>query len=466
MKNNKVFKAGIGYVLVSIITKGLSVLTLPIYTRIIPQNDFGIINTYYSWVSILLVVISIDFTTSILIAKNDYNTNDFKKYNSNIILSSSMNVILFYLLFLIFRNSITGILNLPEVLIHLLFLDIFVTNIFVLNQMINRVDYSYKKFIVLALVTAFVSPMLSVPILLIINENQYLFKILGDIFPKIIISIILLMPELKKIKCLDKKFINYGLRIAIPLIPHQISGMILNQFDRVLISKFNGYTDTAIYSLSYSYASLLSVVWIALNSAWSPWFFEKMKNDENIKIRDATKKYIYLLTFAYFPLLLISPELIRLFGPDEYLPGLVIVPIVLYGMAFQFTYSLYVNIQYYYKNLWFITTVTIVSAGVNFVLNFYFIPVYGYIAASVTTLISLFIIFIAHFILTNIKYKQKVVNNIFVFKILLFISIITSLFYLCIDNLMYRLILLLICWIIIIYLNGRYIKDVLRRGNL
>lgn len=62
-----------------------------------------------------------------------------------------------------------------------------------------------------------------------------------------------------------------------------------------------------------------------------------------------------------------------------------------------FAYSLYVNIEHYYKKTPYITVNTIIAAASNIVLNFIFIPRYGYIAAAYTTLASYFISFcIAH----------------------------------------------------------------------
>ena len=47
--NKTAFKAGIWYTLGNILLKGCIFFTLPIFTRILSTNDFGIYNTYMAY---------------------------------------------------------------------------------------------------------------------------------------------------------------------------------------------------------------------------------------------------------------------------------------------------------------------------------------------------------------------------------------------------------------------------------
>ena len=56
MKNKKVIKAGLGYTIGNVFLKGLNFLTIPIFTRILSPNDYGLFNTYAAFESILYIM--------------------------------------------------------------------------------------------------------------------------------------------------------------------------------------------------------------------------------------------------------------------------------------------------------------------------------------------------------------------------------------------------------------------------
>jgi O-antigen/teichoic acid export membrane protein len=97
------------------------------------------------------------------------------------------------------------------------------------------------------------------------------------------------------------------------------------------------------------------------------------------------------------------------------------------GYVFIFLYTLYANYAFYYKKVWFITFFTVISGIVSVVLNYILIPKYGYKFASVSALISYFILFSLHYI--NVKYILKIkhlipIRNILKKTIIIFLSIV------------------------------------------
>ena len=49
-----------------------------------------------------------------------------------------------------------------------------------------------------------------------------------------------------------RRNISYALRIGIWIVPHYLSGIILNQGDRIMIDKMVGKTEVALYGLAYA----------------------------------------------------------------------------------------------------------------------------------------------------------------------------------------------------------------------
>ena len=107
--------------------------------------------------------------------------------------------------------------------------------------------------------------------------------------------------------------------------------------------------------------------------------------------------------------MLISPELVRLLGPEEYREGTVLIPIIIVSYIFQFMYTLLVNVQFYEKKNYYVPIGTTIAAALNIVLNIIFIPRYGYQAAAVTTLISYIVLFILHYIVNTSNHQKQCV---------------------------------------------------------
>ena len=53
-KKNAALTAGIGYTVGNILIKGINILTLPIFSRLMTQEEFGVFNVFMSYDAILL----------------------------------------------------------------------------------------------------------------------------------------------------------------------------------------------------------------------------------------------------------------------------------------------------------------------------------------------------------------------------------------------------------------------------
>jgi len=92
------------------------------------------------------------------------------------------------------------------------------------------------------------------------------------------------------------------------------------------------------------------------------------------------------------------------------------VPIIVIGYVGVFLYTLYGNYSFYRKKTGLISLATLFAGGINIGLNYWLIPIYGYVAAAYTTLVSYFLLFLFHFL--NVKYILKEKDIISIGRIL------------------------------------------------
>ncbi|MDO7975808.1 lipopolysaccharide biosynthesis protein [Oceanotoga teriensis] len=457
--NNKVIKAGSWYTVTNFFTKGITFLTLPIFTRLLSTSDYGIVNLYTSYLSIFTIIFSLDLVASIQRGKFDFK-DDFNGYVSSVLFLGTLSFLFCSSIVLIFHNYFSKILELSNLLIFILLLNSFFS--FVQNLVFAKfqVEYNYKKVSLITIFSSLMGVFLSIFLITkIFPDEGYLGQIIGKAFPVILFGFILMMYIfLKGKKLIDLKYWKYSLLISLPLILHGVSGIINSQFDRIIINKYIGSSETGIYSFAYNVGMIIMVLWTSTNQAWVPWFFEKMELKDFSSIKKRAKNFRDFFTIAYIFILFISPEIIKLMSDSSYWEGLYIVPFIFMSYYFNLMYSFEVNIEFYTKKTHLISIGTIFAALVNVILNLIFVPLYGSVAAAITTVISNFALFAFHYLITNKVLKINIFGFKFHFISLIYVILSTLIFIIFKDYLIIRIVILLISfW----YLFKKY-KNILK----
>lgn len=163
-----------------------------------------------------------------------------------------------------------------------------------------------------------------------------------------------------------------------------------------MIKRIIGDTEAGLYSFAYNVGMIFQVITNSLDTAWTPWFFEKMEAKDYPSIRRVANGYTAFVSLGAIALMLISPEIVTILGGAKYAPSrYVAIPIVL-AMYYSFLYTLPSSIEYYYKKTVLIAIGTLGAAAVNIALNAYFIPRFGYIAAAYTTVVCYLLYYAIH----------------------------------------------------------------------
>ena len=210
---------------------------------------------------------------------------------------------------------------------------------------------------------------------------------------------------------LNLDYLKYGLKIALPLVLHSIALQILSQSDRVMITSLRNAAETGVYSLVYNLSMIATVITTSLDGIWVPWFTGKLKERKIREINVLAMDYVHLMTYAMVALILVGPEILKIFADQRYWEGMSIIPPIALANYMIFMYTMYVYIEHYYKKTVYITKNTLIAAGLNVILNFILIPKYGYVAAAYTTLASYFVAFILHS-----RYAKKIEPDIYPLK--------------------------------------------------
>ena len=141
----------------------------------------------------------------------------------------------------------------------------------------QRFEYRYRILVCVTILQALMNPIASL-VLIRMNGGTAMMRILGIVGVQICICVPIIVFQFCKGKeFFSKEYWGYALRIGIPIVPHYLSGIILNQGDRIMIDKMVGKTEVALYGLAYSIGMLVQLFISGMNSALTPWMYSKIK---------------------------------------------------------------------------------------------------------------------------------------------------------------------------------------------
>ena len=191
---------------------------------------------------------------------------------------------------------------------------------------------------------------------------------------------------------LFRKMQHFGM----PLVPSALALWAINFVDREFIVWFNGQKEVGVYSAAVKIASVITFVMIAFRTAW-PAFAYSIEDD-----REARRTYsfvlTYLLAFASWVSLALgalAPWWTRLLtGAPQYHRAEKGIALLAFAGAVYAGYTVLAIGSGRARRTQLNWVVTGFGAAVNVGLNFWLIPAYGMVGASISTLAAYVALFI------------------------------------------------------------------------
>lgn len=157
--------------------------------------------------------------------------------------------------------------------------------------------------------------------------------------------------------------LQYLFTFGLPLLLHNISGLLKGQFDRFFI--FHHYTpqELGVYSAAFQTASILGILLLAINKALVPHYFQALKN-KLLTWKKIQKIMFFSLLFTPIPTLfaLLLPESLFLWLLGEPYIGIKFyICLFLFGFSLTIPYYILVNYLFYHAKNGMITQASLLS---------------------------------------------------------------------------------------------------------
>lgn len=416
----RVIKSGIWYVIGEVLVRGMAFITTPIFTRVLTEEEYGNVANFNAWFAILSILSSMDLNSTMNRARFDFK-NDVDTYISSQLILGNVVTITLFLFTVIWKQSMIHLLGIRWDSLLFLFICMFFMPAYDFFQICQTIRYDYKRSVRVNLIASVGGFLLAVGLITICSDKEF-GLIIGMQLPKLVISVILYIQYMMKKIGLKLEFWKYSLKICLPFIPHLLSLNLLMNMDRIMIKRICGAGDAAMYSVAYSSAFAITILLNAINEAMSPWVGERLHEREYEEIRGVSRTYVLSFTVPALLFMLVVPEVMFILGGEKYLEAKYSLTPLVMSCICQFMYTMYVNVEQYEKQTVGMAIASVITAGVNGVLNRLLIPYFGYSAAAYTTMISYMLLLVLHMFLVRRMGMAKVYQNAFILM-MLFVSL-------------------------------------------
>lgn len=407
----KQVKASFWFLFCAFIQKAISVLTTPIFTRIMTPEEYGGYNVFQSWMSIVSIVITLNISYGVYtqgLVKFDKEKELFSSSLQGLTLTMVCIAILFYSISTSFWNGIFSMTTIQGISMFIIIWASAAFNFWATDQ---RVKLNYSNLVKISVLVALVQPIVGV-IFVVMADDKITARIISLTLVDLFAFAGLFFVQLRRgKKFFSKRFWIYALSFNLPLLPHYLSQVVLSSSDRIMINKMTGDTEAGIYSLAYSVAWIMVLFNTALMQTLSPWIFQKIKDKKIEEISKIGYSTMIIIGGINIFLISIGPEVVSFFAPPSYYDARWIIPPVALSVYFSFCYNLFSTFQFYYKKTGLIAFASVLGAAGNILLNYLLIPIYGYIVAGYTTLACYIMYSLAHYLLMHRICKQEFNNR-------------------------------------------------------
>lgn len=384
-------KSAVWFVVCSVLQRGIVYITTPIFTRLLTTEQFGTYTMYNSWFSVITIVCTLNLSYNVFHRAMVKYPDDKDGYTSSMQGLTTLITLVVFSTFLIFPTAWEQALQLPDELIFCMFLEMLFAPAFYFWQTRQRFEYRYVALAVVTISMTLISTVLGVVAVMLTNYGA-----LARIYPVVATDVIVgifftVLQYARGRKVFSKKYWGFALGFNLPLLPHYLSTVVLNQADRVMIGQICGMDDVAIYGVAYSLAMAASLFIGSVNSSLIPWTYQQLEKHDPAQTRRIGDIGLMLSTMLAAILLLVAglgPEIMMILGPESYQAAIWVIPPVALSVLASMYVWLFVNVETYYEENGYVAAVSIGAAALNVVLNLVALPVFGFVAAGWTTFAS------------------------------------------------------------------------------
>ncbi len=478
----KLFKQTFIYGLATVLPRMLSFLLTPLYVTVLATDGYGEVSIIFAWFAIFNVLLAYGMETAFFRFYHDAELNK-KTVVTTSLLSIGGSSLVFMLLAFMFKGAVSSFSDIePQFItyaIWILVLDALVIIPFSwLRANEKPMRYALVKItnvvINLGLNCFF---LIALPILAEKSPDSILSSLykpnfeISYIFISMLIAsattlLLMLRLYLRRPYVFDRVLWSSMIKYAAPVLIAGIAFTINEVFDRIMLDWLlpDDIAESEIgkYSACYKLTLFMTLFATAFRMGIEPFFFSHSKSDNPQKAYAQITNYFVILGSVILLSVVVFADVLKLIivPNPEYWEAMSVVPIIILA---SFCLGIYHNLSVWYK----VTDrtkigayISIVGAILTVVINYVFIPYFGYKASAVATLVAYGTMMGMSFYFGKMYYPIPYNFRKIVFYLLISTTFSVLSFYLFDRNLFVGIVLLLLFLAMVMKLEKEQLKKI------
>lgn len=397
--SNPVIKSTFVYTIASFFNAAIPFIILPVLTKYLSTEEYGIVSTFMVCNSIFLLVIGLEQQGYISVSFFSSTPQMIRAIISNILIISFVIFVVFSLVIFYFQSFFEEVVQIDSRWILYAVGVSFFQFIGQVNLTIWQLEKKSIKYAVFQIANSLVNYGLSVALIVAFGMAEA-GRIYGIVFTSVALGIFCLLNLSKRgilTLLAEKEIAKHSLLFSLPLVPHALAGWVNNSLDKILINNFVGVSENGIYSISYQIGMGIGIIASSFNRAFVPFIYEKLNTnlvEEKKRLIKYTYVYYAMLIALSFLLIILSPFILALLVDEKFLHAGVYLPWIIVGFTFDGLYYGVVNYIYFSRKTLLVSVITFSGCLIHFGLSYALIPKMGPIAAAYSTTITYIFSFI------------------------------------------------------------------------
>lgn len=389
----------------SIVGRFLNWCLVPLYTRLFPEDMYGVVTYVYSIVALALIILTYGMETGFFrFANHERYSNPDEVYSTSLT-SLGFTSTLFFALVLLFLEPVSRAMECGghESYVWMMALAVAIDAYSCIPFAYLRYKKRPVRFAMLKLVNIGLNIVLNIFFLLICPwlmrvapgwvEWFYVADFgIGYIFLSNLIAsavtLVMLLPDIVRIPLkFNGRLLREMLAYSFPLLVLGIAGIMNQTLDKILypvLATSDAMAGLGIYGANYKIAIVMVMFIQAFRFAYEPFIFARdtaKGGNKDKAYSDAMTWFVIFGLFIFLGVMFFLPVL-KYFISPAYFEGLKVVPVVMMAELF---FGIFFNLSLWYKitdrTIWG-TWFSLMGLVVTLALNIAFVPAYGYMACA------------------------------------------------------------------------------------
>jgi len=418
-KNNLLINRLFAVLSIDILVKLAGIILLPVYLRLMTQEEYGLYGYLLSIIFTFSVVLNFGLYIPLSKYYHDFENEEEKGrllFTIFCLLAIILTAVIFpiyyfkwdYLLVkILFKNQIHYANYRGSVLLALVVCigNFMLTNFLYTSEKIKHLkQYNFLRivFINIAAVTF---------LFILKNQDKVRVRLETTYIVEGILFLSFIYIFIKEVRTrFSRKIALTGLKLAIPVMLSAVFGIVINFSDKFFLEKYGSFKEMSYYYLAVSCAGVIPLIFNSFQNAWLPLFLKEKDLRKNVA---KTNKLIFRIfvifavlscSIQFFVWVILSLGIIQ----SKYHEVLYILPLLLTSQVLAALTPLYSNYLVYFEKTHVVFLTGFFICCISLGLSLLIIPRWGVYGAGAVSIASNGCYFIIYYFIIKIYIQKKI----------------------------------------------------------